>query len=68
MSNPDISIAELTVTEKLSFMERIWVYLEKNLPKFLSLTGMAIFLPEEFNQLKTMSPNSSIGHMPKNSH
>ncbi|MEM9273051.1 MAG: addiction module protein [Cyanobacteria bacterium P01_F01_bin.143] len=29
MSNPDISIAELSVTEKLSLMERIWVDLEK---------------------------------------
>ena len=29
MSNPKISIAELSVTEKLSLMERIWVDLEK---------------------------------------
>lgn len=29
MSNHDISIAELSVAEKLSLMERIWVDLEK---------------------------------------
>ena len=29
MSNPDISIAELSVTEKLSLMERIWVDFEQ---------------------------------------